>query len=209
MATTQVSLSILRKNSTNFTTAVTRSLLSDNILTMEQTSAGTLIQYDNPHSSMIDQYVVEELAYTIATTNMTAWIFGTLTDADGIATSKPYFINKLRAIEQIEDPNDADSQIVFFDAGRNHTAKLKELELFLVDTLGSTVAITAVSIANKTFTVATDLTASFPAGKSFAMDGSTANDGLYTVVSSVFGAATVITVVQDIADATVDGSLKY
>ncbi len=68
--------------------------------------------------------------------------------------------------------------------------------------------ITAVSIANHTFTVAGNQTAAFPVGMVFAVAGSTGNDGSYTVQSVTFGIATVITVIEAVLSSTVDGSIK-
>jgi hypothetical protein len=45
-------------------------------------------------------------------------------------------------------------------------------------------------------------TARFTAGKKFRVRSSTGNDGVYTVVSSVFGAATTIVVTETVVDAT-------
>lgn len=74
---------------------------------------------------------------------------------------------------------------------------------------GATVyAITAVSIANKTFTIGGDQTALIGAGSKITVSGSTGNDGDYNVVSSTLtGGDTVITVVETIADATADGDI--
>lgn len=71
----------------------------------------------------------------------------------------------------------------------------------------STWRITDVVIGAKTFTVAGDHTGTFVAGLKFGVTGSTGNDGTFTVVSSAFGVATVITVTETISDATVDGSI--
>jgi hypothetical protein len=59
------------------------------------------------------------------------------------------------------------------------------------------------------FTVAGDLTAKFVTGITFAISGSTGNDGTFTVVSSVFGTSTDIVVAEVIADVTVDGNVDY
>jgi hypothetical protein len=69
-------------------------------------------------------------------------------------------------------------------------------------------AVTGVSIANKTFSVATDVTALFTVGAKFSVSGSTGNDGEYYVVSSVFTTPnTVITVEETPADTTADGDI--
>ncbi len=70
-------------------------------------------------------------------------------------------------------------------------------------------AITAVDTVADTFTVAGDQTANYTAGTKIQVKGSTGNDGVYTVVSSTYGTDTVITVEEDITDATADGTISY
>ncbi len=81
------------------------------------------------------------------------------------------------------------------------------------DAVTAAAAITAIDqtggAGTNFFTVATDLTAKFIPGITFEVSGSTGNDGIYTVVSSVFGAATDIVVAEVIADITVDGNVDY
>ncbi len=72
----------------------------------------------------------------------------------------------------------------------------------------STLTITAVNQGAKTFTVAGNQAAKFHANGVFAVAGSTGNDGFYTVVSAVFGAATVITVVEVLPSAVADGAIN-
>ncbi len=67
--------------------------------------------------------------------------------------------------------------------------------------------ITSVSKANSTFTVAGNQTSAFPVGMVFTVTGSTGNDNSYTVRSSAFGSATVITVLEAVLDATIDGTI--
>jgi hypothetical protein len=60
-------------------------------------------------------------------------------------------------------------------------------------------AITAAAAApTNTFTIAGDKTTIFVAGTTFVVAGSAANDGTYTVSSSAFGAATVISVAESV-----------
>lgn len=70
-----------------------------------------------------------------------------------------------------------------------------------------TLAITAVNQGAKTFTVAGDQSRYFVPGRTFPVAGSTGNDGTYTIVSAVYGAATVITVSEAIPDSTADGNI--
>jgi predicted secreted protein len=72
---------------------------------------------------------------------------------------------------------------------------------------GAGLAITAVSIANDTVTVAGDYHLLFTPGLHFRISGSTGNNGSWEVESSVFGAATVISVVGDITNAVADGTV--
>ncbi|TFG98567.1 hypothetical protein E4H12_05675 [Candidatus Thorarchaeota archaeon] len=70
----------------------------------------------------------------------------------------------------------------------------------------STYAITAVVTGvGGVFTVAGDVTQNFNPGYKFTVSGSTGNDGVYTVASSLFTASTAITVVENVPDGTVDG----
>lgn len=69
----------------------------------------------------------------------------------------------------------------------------------------STYAITAVATGlGGTFTVAGDETLNFQPGYKFTITGSTNNDGIWTVVSSTYGATTVITV-EETVGAVADG----
>ena len=74
--------------------------------------------------------------------------------------------------------------------------------------INRTYAITAVNTGTPSFTVSGDKTAYFTNGVTFVVFGSTGNDATYTVVSSAFGAATVITVDEAIPDGTVDGTIR-
>lgn len=69
-------------------------------------------------------------------------------------------------------------------------------------------AITAVSLANNTFTISGNHQARLTRDVPFFVDGSTANDGLYSVLASIVtGGNTVITVAQVIPSATADGTI--
>lgn len=68
------------------------------------------------------------------------------------------------------------------------------------------IPISAVDIGADTFTIGGNHTAYFGAAVTFTVWGSTGNDGAYTSTGAVkSGATTVISVSQDITDATVDG----
>jgi hypothetical protein len=71
-------------------------------------------------------------------------------------------------------------------------------------------AIIAADTGLETVTVAGDVTSLLAATDTFQIVGSTGNDGTYTVASAVFGGVnTVITVNEDITDATADGDIEY
>jgi hypothetical protein len=69
-------------------------------------------------------------------------------------------------------------------------------------------AITGVSTGDKKFTIAGDHASEMAAGTLISIDGSTGNDGNYTVVSATYGAATEVVVSEAVPDATVDGTLS-
>lgn len=69
--------------------------------------------------------------------------------------------------------------------------------------------IEAVNTTNETFSIPGDYTALFTSAVVFVVSGSTGNDGTWTVASSTFtGGATVITVNENVTDATVDGIIS-
>jgi len=83
---------------------------------------------------------------------------------------------------------------------------IKKVGTTLVDTLVGN--ITDVDHLTKTFTLATDKTASFSVGGEFSVQGSTDNDGTYTVVSATLVSGnTEIVVVETVTSDTVDGSI--
>ncbi len=75
-------------------------------------------------------------------------------------------------------------------------------------TAGASAAVAGVSTAARTFTVAGDLSGVLSPGDQIRITDSTGNDGWYTVVSATYSDPnTTITVVEAVADATVDGTL--
>ena len=58
------------------------------------------------------------------------------------------------------------------------------------------------------FTVSGDKTPRFFAGAKFNVDGSTGNDGRYTVISSLFDSTNTVITVDAIPDGTVDGTIN-
>lgn len=76
-------------------------------------------------------------------------------------------------------------------------------------TMGSSRAIAAVSTGDKEFAVAGDHANDYSAGDTIFVDGSTGNDGTYTVVSATYDGSTNtdIVVEENIPDATADGDI--
>ena len=80
--------------------------------------------------------------------------------------------------------------------------ELEGAAILLSPTISTAYTLAAASPANGTFTVATDVTDVFTSGTVVVVAGG-ANDGNYTVVSSVFGANTVISVAEVVPSSTV------
>jgi len=71
-------------------------------------------------------------------------------------------------------------------------------------------AIVAVDTTNDTFSIAGDKTSSLQDGGMIEVTGSTGNDGMWVIESSVFSTPnTVITVTGDVTDSTADGNLTW
>jgi hypothetical protein len=69
-------------------------------------------------------------------------------------------------------------------------------------------AITGVSTGSSTFILSGDLTDFFPVGDKIEVKGSTGNNGIYTVVSSVYGSSnTSVEVSETVPNATTDGTI--
>jgi len=76
----------------------------------------------------------------------------------------------------------------------------------------ATEAVTGVDTTNSTFTVAGDITGALISGMIIEVEGSTGNDGTYTVDSFTYDSTadeTTITVEGSISDTTADGDLLY
>lgn len=134
---------------------------------------------------------------------MTQPTIGYITKINASQVNKPGLLNKSSIVYQ----TGSGLLNLIYDAGRWSSQKSKRISAYL-NAGTSTFAVTAVSQANKTFTVAGNQTATFTANKVFIVTGSTGNDKLYTVVSSTFGAATVITVRETLPSAVADGNIK-
>ena len=73
----------------------------------------------------------------------------------------------------------------------------------------NTHTITAVDPVGESFTVAGDQTAIYNVGRKIRVQGSTGNDGVYTVVSATYTTSTEIVVAEDVTDGTIDGDIHY
>lgn len=80
-------------------------------------------------------------------------------------------------------------------------------------TFEETAAVVAVDTAEQTFTVAGDLRSEAQPGTKMDLEGSTGNDGTYTISSTTYTAAgtdqTVIKVKSAFTDATADGTITF
>ena len=90
----------------------------------------------------------------------------------------------------------------------NTTNKL--IKTGLLSKVLETEAITGVDLVANTITVGADLSGFLEAGRVVRITGSTGNNGKYTMRSvEVSGSDTIITMVQQLPDATVDGDVSY
>ncbi len=94
-----------------------------------------------------------------------------------------------------------------YQLGHKVSQKKKDM-VALLNSITVTDAITAVSLANNTFTLLGDHHLRYTLDVPFFVDGSTGNDGLYSVISSTYdGTNTIITVAQPILSSVADGNI--
>ncbi len=134
---------------------------------------------------------------------MTAPVLANIVQINASLVNDPGLLNKSAIVYQ----TGTTLLNIIYNAGRWSSQKSKRITAY-TNAGTSSFAVTGVSQANKTFTVAGNQTATFTANKVFRVDGSTGNDKLYTVVSSAFGVATVITVKETLPSAVADGTIK-
>lgn len=131
---------------------------------------------------------------------MTSPLLANISKIDASQVSKPAIINEQAIAMRI-------GNTISYSLGQSVARRNKQI-VATTNAGTASFAVTGVTVATKTFTVAGNQTATFTAGKIFRVDGSTGNDKLYTVVSSSFGASTSIVVKESIPDATADGTIK-
>lgn len=119
-----------------------------------------------------------------------------ITSSDGVVTAN---VDSYTATNQ---------KFIQLQEGLSQSQVKKDI-VAMVNNLSTDRAITGASAADKTFTIAGDHAADFTKDVPFFVDGSTDNDGLYSVVSSVYGSSTVITVGQSVVDSGADGTIKF
>lgn len=90
-----------------------------------------------------------------------------------------------------------------------HTVAQKKKDIVArINALAVNYAVTAVDLNNNTVTISGDHQVEFTKDVPVFWDGSTANDGMYSVKSSIYGTSTVITFNQRIPNYIADGNLK-
>lgn len=130
-------------------------------------------------------------------------IKGTITSADAISNQLDTPVTA-----DVDSYTAANQKYIKYEPGRSTAVKTKDI-VAMVNVPDSDRAITAVSIADKSFTIGGDHQADYTRDVPFMVDGSTGNDGAYSVVQSVLdGSDTVIYVAQTIFDSTADGDIK-
>jgi hypothetical protein len=133
----------------------------------------------------------------------------------GTGLAEPFGNNYARVETDADDWNVADivdskglldnALVITFPEASGAWGTLTYFGLFDQDR--TSYAITAVNTGTKTLTIAGDHAAELPAGSLLAVDGSTGNDGMFTVVSATYTSSTAIVVSETVPDATVDGTL--
>lgn len=114
-------------------------------------------------------------------------------------------IQKIKLTTYDKDSVENYTEIAVAD-GNQDVELTAALKMFQFELYG----IVDVNTSLKTFTVSKDRTLDFTAGEKFIVENSTANDEMYTVVSTAFSSeddTTAITVLEVIPDSTVDGNI--
>lgn len=128
---------------------------------------------------------------------------------DASNVNKPGVLNRANSTYEVTT---AGITNVFYNNGRWNSQRNKRIKVGYyasVSTLTGPQGITAVNQSLKRFSVGINLGTAITAGDVIFVEGSTGNDGLYTVVSVTAGATSLIFVKEPIVDATVDGDIYY
>lgn len=167
----------------------------------------SLISYYDKTQFKIKNLVVEEDVVTILTDNDTVLQMATAIDTNGVVANDVYLIQITGGVVYVTGNPDGTENIAYDMGeltGRNYTQILG-----LINAKTFSRAVTGVNLSLNTFAVSGNRTAEFTANQPFYCEGSTGNDGLYSVVSSSHnGGTTTIVVKQAIPDDTADGTLK-
>ena len=121
------------------------------------------------------------------------------------STTETGLIAKIRLTTYDKDNLESYTDIVV-DGSNQDTELAAALRMFRANLYG----IVDVDSTGKTFAVYEDQTADFTVGRQFIVENSTANNEMYTVVTSVYAEGTnltTITVSETIVDETVDGNI--
>lgn len=127
-------------------------------------------------------------------------------DIDGVAITQP-----ILALIEFEDLSD-NKTLVAITTTRQYKYDPSSEDWTDITRRGTSYSITAVNTGTKTFTIqpGSDLSSTYTVGSTFAVVGSTGNDGNYKVASRSYSAPNfAIVVTQTIPDATVDGTLGH
>lgn len=208
MASPTISLTVTKIDSTTFSTAKTRAINPENIITM-------ITQADNKVVISYYDSLRAKLTLIETTTNVNT-IFAAmqsplLVGVYSIGTStinRPMVLNRTA---MTMTAGSANPYTISYNMGERVTVDKKQISAFITPSAISE-TITSASQSAKTFRVATDLTTTFVAGLAFRVSGSTGgsatgNDKLYTVVSSAYTTYTTITVRETIPSAATDGTI--
>jgi hypothetical protein len=169
--------------------------------------AWSVISYYDKVQFKLRSLVVEENVSDILIANNTLLMMATAIDTNGVQSDAVYLVQITGGVIYVTGNPDGTENIVY-DMG-DLTGRGYTQILGLINAKTFSRAVTGVNLSLNTFTVGGNRTAEFIPNQPFYCTGSTANDGLYSVVSSslVIG-DTVIVVKQSIPDDTVDGTLK-
>lgn len=124
---------------------------------------------------------------------------------DASNVKKPAILNRVNSAYEVSAGGG--NTAVFYNNGRWNSQRNKRINVDYYQSVSTlnTNAITAVNQGLKRFSVGASIV--LVAGDVIMVDGSTGNDGLYTVVSCTTGATSLIFVKEPIVDATVDGNV--